>query len=93
MTRILLTYVLPLAMPTILYLCWVWVLRHRASSTGTEIPKIAKGGLFWSFVIGFVLMISGLAYIAMTAGVGPDAGKYQSPRYEDGKIIPPSYTK
>jgi hypothetical protein len=38
-------------------------------------------------------MSAGLVTIALTSGDPPDSGVYQSPRMEDGKIVPPSYKK
>jgi len=93
MTRIFLTYILPLALPTLLYVGWLMYHGKRAKAKGDAPPQIASTGIFVSIIIGFFLMMAGLIYVAMTSGVAPDAGKYQSPRYEDGKIIPPSYTK
>jgi len=93
MSKILLTYVLPLLLPTVLYLSYMWFRGKRSRAKGDEPLPIASNSIFISLILGFILMISGLVYIAMTSGSPPDAGKYQSPRFEDGKIIPPTYTK
>lgn len=42
-------------------------------------------------VAGLVLMLGLLAWIAVTSGEAPGEGGYQSPRFEDGKIVPPSF--
>ncbi len=91
MTRILLHYVLPLLLPTLAYLTWVWYYRQRAKATGGDPPEITKGGLFWSLIAGIVLLIVGLIALAVFTGADPGAGGYQSPRLEDGRIMPPKF--
>ena len=93
MTRIFFTFVLPLILPTAIYLIWVWRARRNHEHDGGARPELRKGPLFWSLVIGFILMSAGLVTIALTSGDPPDSGVYQSPRMEDGKIVPPSYKK
>ena len=94
MFRIFFTYVFPLLLPTMVYIAWVWYARrgHDADS-GADLPELRRGPLFWSLVTGFVLMMAGLTVIALTSGDPPDSGIYQSPRLEDGKIVPPGYKK
>ena len=65
----------------------------RARKTGGEPPSLEKGPIFWSIVIGFFLLAGALAYLAVTGGDSPDAGRYIPPRLEDGKIVPPRYEK
>lgn len=91
MSRIILNYLLPLIVPTAAYLAWVWYFRRRAETTGDEPPEITRGGLFWSLVLGLALVIAGLVGLAVTAGVKPGEGGYQSPRIEDGRVIPPTF--
>lgn len=94
MTRIFFTYVLPLLLPTAIYMVWVWrARRNHDADSGDALPGLRKGPLFWSLIAGFVLMAAGLIFIALTSGDPPDSGVYQSPRLEDGKIVPPSYKK
>ena len=91
MVRILLEYMLPLLLPTAAYVTWVWYFRKRAEELGGEAPEVTRGGLFWSLVIGLVLVIIGLITLAVTEGVGPGTGAYQSPQLKDGRIIPPEF--
>ncbi len=94
MTRIFFTYVLPLVLPAAIYIIWVWrARRNHDHDSDDALPELRKGPLFWSLVAGFVLMSVGLVSIALTSGDPPDSGVYQSPRLEDGKIVPPSYKK
>ena len=91
MTRLLLKYILPLVLPTAAYLAWVWYYRKRAEELGGKPPEVTRGALFWCLVSGLGLMIASLLTLAATGGVGPGEGGYQSPRLEDGRIIPPKF--
>ncbi len=91
MIRIMLTYVIPLVLPAVLYVLWVKAAqkRHRRAGGGGEEdgPSINKGALFWLILLGAGMAASGLVYLAFS-GMGDTEGTYQTPRYEDGKIIP-----
>jgi len=91
MARILIQYALPLLAPLAIYLGWMWIVRHRSKSRGDELPSVERKAIFWSIVAGFVLMFAGLITVALTSGVEPGSGEYQSPRLEDGKIVPPTF--
>ncbi len=94
MFRIFFTYVFPLLLPTVVYIAWVWYARRKHDAdSGDDLPALRRGPLFWSLVTGFVLMMAGLTVIALTSGDPPDSGTYQSPRLEDGKVVPPTYKK
>ena len=91
MVRLLLTYILPLVLPLLVYLAWNAYARSVAKRNGAEPPSLERGPIFWSIVAGFVLLVASLLVFAVLGGDAPDAGKYVAPRYEDGKIIPPTY--
>lgn len=91
MIRLLLNYVIPLVMPTAAYLIWVWYYRKRAEALGGKAPEVTRGALFWCLVSGLGLMIASLLVLAGMTGVDPGTGGYQSPRLEDGRIIPPKF--
>lgn len=94
MMRIFFTYVLPLLLPTAIYMFWVWRARkNHDHESGDAIPELRRGPLFWCLITGFLLMMAGLVTIALTSGDPPDSGVYQSPRLEGGKVVPPSYKK
>jgi hypothetical protein len=94
MTRIFLTYILPLVLPSLIYVLWIWNARRTHDpDSEDDLPGLHRGPLFWSLVSGFLLMITGLITIALMSGDPPDSGTYQSPRLEDGKILPPSYKR
>jgi hypothetical protein len=94
--RVFLTYVLPLVLPTLVYIAWVGYARKRHVGKGgaeDDLPGLRRGPLFWSLVAGFMLMLGGLAAIALLSGDPPDSGEYQSPRLQDGKVVPPHFKK
>ena len=91
MSRILLNYVLPLVLPVAIYLTYMWWRRRHAVKHGEESPIVERTHMFISVVIGFLLMAGSLTWIAVASGVTPGEGGYQSPRYKDGNIIPPSF--
>jgi len=86
MNRVLLLYLLPLLLPTALYVAWVLWGRRRARE-GKAPPSLGDGPWFWLILAGFALMVAGLSYVALTGGHEP-GGTYQAPRYEDGRVIP-----
>jgi len=94
MTRIFLTYILPLVLPSLIYVLWIWNARRTHDpDSEDDLPGLRRGPLFWSLVSGFLLMITGMITIALMSGDPPDSGTYQSPRLEDGKILPPNYKR
>ena len=96
MIRIFFTYILPLALPTLIYVLWVWNLRRKhkySSDNENEPPGLRRGHLFWSLASGILMMIFALITIALVTGDPPNSGSYQSPRLKDGKIIAPKYNK
>jgi len=93
MARILAQVIVPLLLPFIMYFLWMWVLRHQAGATGTEAPSINSRGLFWSLISGVILLITGLVWLALSSGYDVDAGRYQPSKYENGRIVPPTFGK
>lgn len=94
MMRLFLTYILPLLLPTMIYMAWVSYARHRHDEdSGDDLPQLKKGSLFWSLLAGLVLMAAGLVTIAVVSGDPPDSGTYISPRLEGGKVVPPRFEK
>ncbi len=91
MSRILLQIILPLLAPFAVYVLWLWYAGKRAEISGDEPPAFTRGAAFWAIIVGFVLMVISLAFLATVGGVAPDSGRYQAPRLEDGKITKPMY--
>ncbi|HEX9702606.1 MAG TPA: DUF6111 family protein [Rhodospirillales bacterium] len=91
MIRIFFEYIFPLVLPATVYALWVWYARHTHSGEG-ELPGLKKGPLFWCVLAGFALMVAGLAVVATMTGA-PPGSRYEPPRLEGGKVVPPAYQK
>lgn len=78
MIRILLTYVLPLILPTALYLLWARRAAARGLSPDIPYPWLAAAGVALLALTVFALSLRG----------GTPGGKYEPPRYEDGRVVP-----
>ena len=91
MSRILIQYLLPLLGPLVLYLLYMTLVRKRAAKKGEDIPAIERTHVFWSIVVGFALMMGGLAWLAVSTGEAPGDGTYQAPRLEDGRVVGPKF--
>ncbi len=89
MTRIILTFILPLIAPTIAFVVWTIyrARRHQALATGQPIPAWQEYPWIWLVGSGAVLAIVSV----FTLGAIKDGGttsSYTPARYEDGKLIP-----
>jgi hypothetical protein len=80
MLRVLLEIVLPLLLPTALYLIWVCALGPtRGGAIGLPWP--------WLVGAGAVLLAVVLVVVALTSGGGRQ-GVYVPPRWQNGHIVP-----
>ena len=85
MLRVLLTVVLPLLLPTAIYVAWI---TFAARSANREPVRLGALPLVWLALAGVAL----LALVLITVNVHfgePADGRYVPPRYEDGRVIPP----
>ena len=83
MPRILLTIVLPLLLPTALYLLWVNTL--RPAREGSAISRTAP----WLWLAGAGVALLAIVLFVVTVHFGaPQEGVYVPPRWENGRIIP-----
>lgn len=85
MTRILLQYLLPLILPTLLYLGWAWLGQRRTA--GGPVERLQEGPWFWLVLAGVALMAAVLVATALMSGVEPGT-RIIPPKYEDGRVIP-----
>jgi hypothetical protein len=85
MLRVLLTVVLPLLLPTAIYVAWV-VFTSR--SENHEKVRIGTLPLVWLAFAGVILLA--LVLVTVTVHFGePVSGRYVPPRYENGRVVPP----
>lgn len=84
MLREFLTLVVPLLLPTILYLLWLRAMRW--SETGSA---IAWHRLPWVWLVLTGVALTALVLFVVTVGFGTAMpGIYIPPRFENGRIIP-----
>jgi hypothetical protein len=84
MPRFLLTIVLPLLLPTALYLVWVTTRRrpqHNGAVLWTALP--------WMWLAGAGIALLGIVLFVVTVHFGaPQEGVYIPPRWQNGHIVP-----
>ena len=84
MLRVLLTIVLPLLLPTALYLLWATALRP-----GRRNGAAVWGALPWIWLAGMGVALLGIVLFVVTVHFGaPQEGVYVPPRWENGEIVP-----
>ncbi len=86
MTRTLLQYVLPLLLPTLVFVGWVVLTRRGDGARGIS-ERLASGPWFWLIVGGFVMTAATLVFVALTGGSDPGT-TYVAPHMEGDHIVP-----
>jgi hypothetical protein len=83
MLRVLLTIVVPLVLPTALYLAWMRVMQREAGGGRRwgALPWV------WLAAAGTVLLVIVLFVVNVHFG-SPEQGVYIPPRVENGQLIP-----
>lgn len=85
MIRIFVTYVVPLLLPTVLYL--TWAILSAGKDGKPKLPAWQNGPWFWLAVAGAVLLAIVMGFTAWETGVQPGT-RYIAPHLEDGRVIP-----
>jgi hypothetical protein len=83
MIRLLLTVILPLLLPTALYLLWAIAMR-RAAASGDILRDLPWP---WLASAGLVLLVGALVLATQRIG-GGEKGVYVAPVAVDGRIVP-----
>jgi len=84
MPRVLLTIVLPLLLPTAVYLLWVTTLRPSGRNRPTSWRALP-----WVWLAGIGVALLALVLFVVTVHFGrPQEGVYVPPRSENGHIVP-----
>jgi Family of unknown function (DUF6111) len=84
MLRVLLTIVLPLVLPTALYLLWITTLRpawRNGAAPWAALPWL------WLAGAGVALLVIVLFVVTVHFGA-PQEGVYVPPRWQNGHIVP-----
>ena len=89
MIRILLTVLLPMALPTTVYFLWFANERRRAIAAGTPEAMPRLGDVPW-FVLGSAgLAIAAVVLFATSIYSGDEPGSvYVPPHIEHGQVVP-----
>jgi hypothetical protein len=85
MLRVLLTIVLPLLLPSAIYMAWI---AFASRSGNRDRAPLGAMPLVWLALAGVVLLAAVLVTISVHFGE-PVRGRYVPPRYEDGRVVPP----
>lgn len=84
MVRVFLTIVLPLLLPTALYLLWIATL-----GSAREPGAVAWRGMPWIWLVGAGAALLVIVLFVVTVHFGtPQQGIYVPPRWQGGRIIP-----
>jgi uncharacterized protein DUF6111 len=84
MLRVGFTIILPLILPTVLYLAWIWAMgwSQRSDATGWA-------ALPWLPLAATGVVLLAVVLFVVTVGFGTSTpGVYVPPRLENGRIIP-----
>lgn len=87
MIRLIVENILLFLLPTLLYVLYVMI-RRSSDRNNTITRALDSAPLVPLFGIGFVLMVSVLAYFASQSGSGKPGQTYRPPQIVDGKIKP-----
>jgi hypothetical protein len=87
MIRKLLTVVLPLVLPLLLYFGYAYLAQRRAGANGTAAPPWHKGPWPILLLAGAGLMFAALALWRASEGIDPGT-EIVPPSYVDGEIRP-----
>jgi len=86
MSRAFLTVILPLLLPTALYLVWALAMRRaQAGEIGVLLRELPWP---WLAGAGVALLAGVLVLVAFGFGRSADTAHYVPPRTVDGKIVP-----
>lgn len=88
MARILLQYVLPILLPSLVYLAWLVYENRRIAQGGAGTMRRWEDGP-WAWLVGggVVIAVLGAIGVAALSGRGKE-GTYVPPYLEDGRIVP-----
>ena len=86
MIRIILTVLVPLLLPTVLYVLWLLAMRRLEGTGAGAVLRTLPWP--WLGAAGVVLVAAVLAVVTLWIGGGGTAGTYVPPHTVDGKIVP-----
>jgi len=87
MSRIIVQYVLPLLLPTLVFVGWLLLTRKAGENREETMARLQGGPWYWLVVAGFVLMAAGFIYLGLSHDNPPES-VYVPPRVENGRVVP-----
>lgn len=86
MLRVLVTVLLPLAAPFLIYIAWIWLVRRKTAS-GVLTVDWRETPWPWMLLIGFCSAVAGLIYLYVSHS-HPAGTKLEPPAFVDGVVVP-----
>ncbi|HXP31711.1 MAG TPA: DUF6111 family protein [Stellaceae bacterium] len=83
MTRVVLTVIVPLLLPTAIYLLWVVSVRRARPAAA-----MTWQGLPWLWLVLAGIVLAAAALLVLVAFGRQGGGTYVPPHVEDGRIVP-----
>lgn len=88
MGRILLQYALPILLPSLVYLAWLFYENRRIANGGEgKVRRWEEGPWAWLVAGGLALGVLVAIVTVVLTGRGKE-GTYVPPRVEDGRVVP-----
>jgi hypothetical protein len=88
MLRIVGEYLLPLLLPTLIYVLWVaWRRRAGAAGRPGDVPEWAEGPWFWLILGGLGLSLAAFVITGLSWG-HPTTERYHPAETINGRILP-----
>lgn len=87
MSRFIVQYVLPLLLPTLVFVGWLVLTRKPGETRAETMARLQGGPWYWLVVAGFVLMAAGFMYLGLSHD-NPPGSVYAPPRVENGRVVP-----
>lgn len=89
MIRVLLTILLPLAFPSLVYFLWFARERRRAEAAGTPDAMPRLGDVPWFVLASAGVAIAAVVMFATSIYSGDEPGRvYVPPHVEGGRVVP-----
>jgi Family of unknown function (DUF6111) len=89
--RRLLTILIPLLLPTLLYFGYIWFGRQRAAPSPSAAPSARDVPWLWLGIAGLLLLAVTLVASALYGGAEPGS-HYEPPQLIDGQVQPGGFS-
>ena len=85
--KTLLTKILPLLLPVVIYFIWLRYSRRKSLATGADMPGLREAPWIWMIAAALGVLVLGVIFLQLTTGEEP-GGVYVPPHVEDGRVVP-----